>query len=99
MVLTAARPDRTSFGCGESDRYPYFDTCMLQDLPQAGDFADLGRRVQACVADKEKATGMAPPSEPQMFLGSQLRPLVPFYPLAIRPAASQAGLPQATHAP
>ena len=30
MVLTAARPDRTSFGCGEADKYPYFDDCFLQ---------------------------------------------------------------------
>jgi hypothetical protein len=88
MVLTAARPDRSSFGCGESDRYPYFDACMLETLPHAGDFAALGRNVQICVASKEKATGMAPPSEPQFFLGSQLRPLVPFYPLIYRQAAN-----------
>jgi hypothetical protein len=82
MVLTAARPDRSSFGCGESDRYPYFDACMLETLPKAGDLAMLGREVQACVAGKEKSTGMSPPSEPQMFVGSQLKPLLPFYPLA-----------------
>ncbi len=80
-VLTAARPDRTSFGCGQTDRYPYFDACMVQTLPKAMDFVALGREVQACVADREKATGMAPPSEPQMFVGSELRPLIPFYPL------------------
>ncbi len=84
MVLTAARPDRTSFGCGESDRYPYFDACMLETAPKAGDFAVLGREVQACVAAKEKATGMEPPSEPQLFIGAQLRPLVPFFPFSSR---------------
>jgi hypothetical protein len=80
-VLTAARPDRTSFGCSESDRYPYFDACMVQTLPKAKDFVALGRGVQDCVAAREKATGMTPPSEPQMFVGSELRPLIPFYPL------------------
>ena len=80
MVLTAARPDRSSFGCGSSDRYPYFDACVIQTMPQATDFADLGRRVQACVADREKATGMTPPSEPQLFIGSELKPLIAFYP-------------------
>ena len=80
MVLTAARPDRSSFGCGESDRYPYFDTCMLQTLPKARDFLDLGRQVQRCVADKEVATGMSPPSEPQLFVGSELKPVAPLYP-------------------
>ncbi len=84
MVLTAARPDRSSFGCGEEDRYPYFDACMLDTTPKATDFASLGRGVQACVAAKERATGMAPPSEPQLFIGAQLRPLLPFYPFARR---------------
>ncbi len=85
MVLTAARPDRSSFGCGESDRYPYFDTCMLQTLPKARDFAELGAQVQRCVADKEVATHMAPPSEPQLFIGSQIRPLMPFFTFAHAP--------------
>jgi hypothetical protein len=99
MVLTAARPDRSSFGCGESDRYPYFDACMLETLPHAGDFAVLGRDVQMCVAAKEKATGMAPPSEPQLFLGSQLRPLLPFYPLQVRQAAMTSELSRGRGAP
>lgn len=98
MVLTAARPDRTSFGCGQSDRYPYFDACMVQTLPKAADFMALGREVQACVADKEKQTGMAPPSEPQMFVGSELKPLVPFYPLA-HVAAGGSELSRAAGAP
>ena len=80
MVLTAARPDRSSFGCGSSDRYPYFDACVIQSLPEGADFADLARRVQVCVADREKATGMTPPSEPQLFIGSELKPLIAFYP-------------------
>jgi hypothetical protein len=74
MILTAARSDRTSFGCGESDRYPYFDACMVQSLPQAQDFIQLADRVRTCVADKEKTTGMDPPSEPQLWIGPQLRP-------------------------
>ena len=57
MVLTAARPDRTSFGCGEEDRYPYFDTCMLDQLPKAHDFAVLGPAVQACVRQARAGSG------------------------------------------
>ncbi len=55
MVLTAARPDRTSFGCGEADRYPYFDQCVLESMPAAPDFAALGRAAQRCVATREQA--------------------------------------------
>ena len=76
-ILTAARPDRSSFGCSESDKYPYFDTCMLQVLPSAHDFVALGPAVQACVSQKETETGMRPPSEPQFFVGAQLRPILP----------------------
>lgn len=84
MILTAARPDRTSFGCGESDRYPYFDACMVQSLPQAQDFIQLAERVRACVAAREKATGMEPASEPQLYIGAELRPKLSFLTFARR---------------
>ena len=77
VILTAARPDRTSFGCGEEDKYPYFDDCFLQSIKGAHDFPGLGRTVQACVAKKEIDTGMKPPSEPQLFIGGGLKPILP----------------------
>lgn len=79
LVLTAARPDRASFGCGESDKYPYFDDCFLSAAPSAHDFAALGAGVQACVARREKETGAEPPSEPQVWIGAALRPMLPLY--------------------
>ena len=82
MVLTAARPDRSSFGCGEADKYPYFDQCVLESMPRAGNFAMLGTAVQACVAARETKEGMKPPSEPQLYIGAQLKPLLPLYSLA-----------------
>jgi hypothetical protein len=91
MVLTAARPDRSSFGCGEADKYPYFDQCVLESLPHASDFAVLGRTVQACVAARETKEGMKPPSEPQLYIGAGIKPLLPL--LALNTAA-RAGSPQ-----
>jgi hypothetical protein len=85
MVLTAARPDRSSFGCGEDDKYPYFDDCFLQSAPEARDFAHLGRAVQSCVARREKKEGVEPPSEPQLAVGAALRPVLPLYPFAREP--------------
>jgi hypothetical protein len=82
MILTAARPDRSSFGCSESDKYPYFDTCMLKVLPTAHDFVAVSSAVQACVADKELETGMHPASEPQVYIGAALRPILPLMALA-----------------
>jgi hypothetical protein len=46
MVLTAARPDRTSFGCGEANVYTFFDQCFLESIPQSRDFPALARNVQ-----------------------------------------------------
>jgi Peptidase C13 family len=85
MVLTAARPDRTSFGCGETDKYPYFDQCVLETLPKVANFAALGTGVQACVAAREIKEGMKPPSEPQLYVGAALRPMLPLYSLASGP--------------
>lgn len=79
LILTAARSDRASFGCGESDKYPFFDDCFLSAAPSARDFAALGAGVQACVARKEKETGAEPASEPQIWVGPALRPLLPLY--------------------
>lgn len=79
LILTAARPDRASFGCGESDKYPYFDDCFLSSAPGAKDFAALGAAVQACVARKERETGAEPASEPQVWIGPALRPMLPLY--------------------
>ncbi len=91
MVLTAARPDRSSFGCSESDKYPYFDACMLESLPAAADFAGLGRAAQACVARRETQEGLSPASEPQMFVGGELRPELPLLAFASRAPANAAG--------
>jgi hypothetical protein len=77
MVLTAARPDRTSFGCGETDRYPYFDDCFLQSIVKSHDFTALATQTRECVRVREIAENVKPPSEPQVFIGGQLRPMLP----------------------
>ena len=83
MIMTAARPDRSSFGCGEADRYPYFDACMLESISKSPDFGALGRTAIACVARREKEEGAAPPSEPQIYIGGDLRPELPLMPLLV----------------
>jgi hypothetical protein len=70
VVMTASRPDRTSFGCGELDHYTFFDDCFLRALPMAGDFPGQGNLVQQCVAEREMQMKATPPSEPQVNVGS-----------------------------
>ncbi|MDP3490135.1 MAG: C13 family peptidase [Phenylobacterium sp.] len=86
MILTAARPDRTSFGCGEADTYPYFDACFLGALDEVGDFISLSRAVVSCVREREQAEGLSPPSEPQVWIGPQLRPLLPLLTFSAPPS-------------
>ena len=77
FILTAARRDRSSFGCSESDKYPYFDACMVEALPRAKAFYDLADKVRACVATREDEGGLRPRSEPQLFVGEQFRRSAP----------------------
>jgi hypothetical protein len=77
MILTAARRDRTSFGCGQTNRYPYFDQCVLESWNGSSDFPGLGHAVQVCVAAREKKEHMSPPSEPQMWIGAAVTNALP----------------------
>jgi hypothetical protein len=77
MVLTAASRERTSFGCGADETYPWFDGCIIETLPTAIDFLDLAARTRACVARKEAALGATPPSDPQMFVGAEMQMRLP----------------------
>jgi hypothetical protein len=77
MILTAARRDRTSFGCGGTSKYPYFDECFLASVAASKDFRALALRARQCVARMEHATGMSPPSEPQIFIGNDIASRLP----------------------
>ncbi|HTT96560.1 MAG TPA: C13 family peptidase [Rhizomicrobium sp.] len=77
FVMTAARPDRTSFGCGEQERYTFFDNCVVQNFLGAGDFPDLATKVKACVAAREKQDKIAYPSEPQISIGATVAAQLP----------------------
>ena len=72
VVISAARPDRTSFGCGELDQYTFFDDCFLRALPKASDFAGMGGLVQQCVSFREQQLKASPPSEPQVAIGPKV---------------------------
>lgn len=76
LVLTAAREDRSSFGCSAEATYPYFDGCVLEALPDSTDFIALAHQTRACVSQREAEEGL-PPSEPQMFVGAEMQLLAP----------------------
>jgi hypothetical protein len=81
IIFTAARPDRTSFGCGEQDQYTFFDACLLGEIDKVTSFPSLADRVKACVATREAAMNADDvknkrepdlPSEPQFVMDPAL---------------------------
>ena len=81
IVFTAARWDRTSFGCGEENQYTFFDTCVLAQIDKVGSFPALADKVKNCVAQREESMnedgekkGEKPslPSEPQFVMDAAM---------------------------
>lgn len=77
MIMTAARRDRNSFGCDEGATYPYFDGCVIENLPTARDFIALSQATRTCVARRETEEGLSPASEPQVRIGADMQLLLP----------------------
>lgn len=71
IILTAARDDRTSFGCGAEFEFTYFDDCLFQAWPKSKTWAALYRATATCVQGKERDINETP-SEPQAFFGDQV---------------------------
>ena len=70
IVLTAARQDRPSFGCGIQDKFTYFDGCFLSAFEDklSTTWEDVARSAIACVGRLEQASDFEP-SEPQLYVG------------------------------
>ncbi|MEP7275410.1 MAG: C13 family peptidase [Betaproteobacteria bacterium] len=73
IVITAARSDRISFGCGDRSDATFFGEAFFQKgmatadtITAAFDAATKG------VAARERAEGYAPPSEPQVWVGPDM---------------------------
>jgi Peptidase C13 family len=74
IILTAARDDRTSFGCGHEEQFTYFDGCMLKAWPDSQTWQALFQATQACVQRKEDALHFQH-SEPQAYFGAAVKDL------------------------
>ncbi|HET8764063.1 MAG TPA: C13 family peptidase [Rhodanobacter sp.] len=70
LVLTAARGDRSSFGCGSESELTYFGHAWLVDgLNHSDDFVTAFDTAKAEIAKWEQQDKLTP-SEPQMDVGS-----------------------------
>lgn len=71
IVVSAARRDRTSFGCDARSRLTFFDQCLLGALekPSAPTWQAALEDTKACVAQRE-VKGKVVPSQPQITIGT-----------------------------
>ena len=74
IIMTAARPDRPSFGCQADRTYTVFDECLLGILPQATTWREVYNANHACVQRREHELGVLQ-SQPQRFFGKAVRNL------------------------
>ena len=72
LVMTAAAPDRSSFGCRQGNRWTYFGRALFdQALRHTQDLEQAFREATELVARQELAEDKTP-SHPQMSLGSKM---------------------------
>ena len=72
IVLAAAAPDRTSFGCADDRDLTYFGEAFYRDaLPKAASLRAAFDAARQEIAKREKSEGVLA-SEPQAFYGADL---------------------------
>jgi hypothetical protein len=74
IVLTAARADRSSFGCAAERTYTVYDACLLGALPHAATWRAAFAETRECVEQREHELA-ATPSFPQAWFGAAVRGL------------------------
>jgi len=105
LILTAARSDRSSFGCGNESDLTYFGHAWLVNaLNHTDNFVDAFKQARHEIAGWEKQDKLTP-SEPQIDVGRGIEnrlelwrsALKPGAPVPFAPASSSVGQPPASH--
>jgi hypothetical protein len=85
VVIAAAAPDKTSFGCSDDRDLTYFGEAFYRDaLPHAKTLQDAFEQARAAIAAREREEH-ATPSEPQAYFGSQISAVLERNPMRIEP--------------
>ena len=72
IILTAARNDRTSFGCGVENQYNFWDGCIIEHIESSETWRELSGKVQKCIEEKEVSLNYEQ-SFPQTYIGKNMR--------------------------
>ncbi len=76
VVITAAAPDKTSFGCSNDADFTYFGKAYFQDaLASTDSFITAFELAKPRIAAREKKEEFEP-SDPGIFIGGKIRPLL-----------------------
>lgn len=85
MVITAAREDRASFGCGAASHITWFGQAWLVDALNRNDgIIDAFNDAEALVAAREHE-GDYTPSVPQIHVGERIEPVLQAWRASIQP--------------
>jgi hypothetical protein len=88
LVLTAARTDRSSFGCGSDSDITYFGKAWLVDaLNKTDDFVDAFQLAKDDISGWEKDQKLTP-SEPQIDIGEGIAQQLASWRKDIKPGAA-----------
>jgi len=73
LIVTDARADRMSFGCGDRGPATFFGEAFFAQGMQKSDAIPAAFEVaRARVAERERDAGYSPPSDPQIFVGAEM---------------------------
>ena len=87
LVLTAARHDRASFGCGNDSVATYFGRAWMVDgLNQTLDFSEAFQQARIGIAARE-ASELRRPSRPQLSRGARIEATLAEWRSGVRPGA------------
>ena len=74
IIISAARPDRPSFGCQADRTYTVFDECLLGVVQRAPTWRAVYDQSLGCVGQREREMSVLP-SQPQAWFGAAVRDL------------------------
>ncbi len=95
IILTAARDDRTSFGCSPENQFTYWDSCLIDNLTETDNWRALYGLLQRCIETKE-ANGKFTASLPQAYFGEQVKELkIPGFAATVSVSNNAKGCPVA----
>jgi Peptidase C13 family/YcxB-like protein len=74
LIATAARADRSSFGCTDERELTYYGEALFRDaLPASNGFLDAFERARRIVGEHERKEKVEEYSEPQLSVGARMR--------------------------